>query len=552
MAGPIDDGMFQVGTSSRGVVDNSLIAQVNNALSESGIDTRTFSFTSKSESGSLRTLGSVSDLTKNMMGVVSNPGVANQLHPGALQGKFAGSAMNFVDHGIDLNKFFQFASDEGIDFKDGLTQNVNTLLFDESNFNRAELTRAGFNNSITQQIRPLQTAFHEIGHVASTLSSSDQGVRTSNEAFQQVGDRLSGLTVGSADLPNLSLEYESSFIKKVTQNALEEARAETFSYSILPKTQVGQEYLSHLKSMDFTTNIANGDFLSQQVRGNSFTATAYYHFNERSNNAFQAYSGMGDDWNRHLNSLGINVDHLTTKANIIAAGNFIGATDFGEYSEVYDPLRQGLIEKNRNYILNTHGQEYADMYDDAVKSGSGQRFGVTMSGDVSPPVTGAISAPRVDDTDVSKPTGEPVSPASESVDKAKTARKGPSDLGTPADIKIKPTVDGTKRPTVDIPAPPANGTSTSPNNATASLTTNAPQTSPNPAPPSSGAPPKGKSLMDDAFNTARNVAKGTGNARNLGIIGAATLLGAGAFTMRKKSEQDMQRRMDLQRYGEIK
>jgi hypothetical protein len=168
------------------------------------------------------------------------------------------------------------------------------------------------------------------------------------------------------------------------------------------------------------------------------------------------------------------------------------------------------------------------------------------------PVNPKVEAKIISENVVSKPTGEPVSPASESVDKAKTARKGPSDLGTPADIKTKPTVEGTKRPIVDIPTPPPTGTSTSPNNATAAVTTNAPQVSPNPAPPSSGSPPKGKSLMDDAFNTARNVAKGTGNARNLGIIGAATLLGAGAFTMRKKSEEDMQRRMDLQRYGEIK
>jgi len=168
------------------------------------------------------------------------------------------------------------------------------------------------------------------------------------------------------------------------------------------------------------------------------------------------------------------------------------------------------------------------------------------------PVSPQIEAKVVSENVVSKPTGEPVSPASESVDKAKTARKGPSDLGTAADIKTKPTVDGAKRPTVDIPAPPANGTSVSSNNATAAVTTNAPKVSPDSAPPSSGAPRKAKSLMDDAFDTARNVAKGTGNARNLGIIGAATLLGAGAFTMRKKSEEDMQRRMDLQRYGEIK
>lgn len=559
-----DRGMFQVGNSARGSVDNSLVAQVNNALSESGLDTRTFSFTSKSDSGAVRTLGSVSDLTKDMMGVISTNSVANQMHPNALQGKFAGSAMNLAEHGVDLTKFFKFSTDEGIDFKDGVKPHkLNTLLFDDANFNRGELTRSGFDSALKQQIRPLQTTFHEIGHVASRLSGSDQGVTDSRNAFQPIGDRISRLTAGSAELPNLSLEYESSFIKMITQNALEEARAETFSYAMLPKTQVGQDYLSHLKSVDFTTNIANGDFLSKEIRGNSFAGTGYYHFNERSNNSFQAYSTMDDNWNRHLTSLGIDVDDLTKRAHITAAGNIIGAVDFGEFSEAYDPLRQGLIEKNRNYILNTHGQEYADMYDEAVRSGTGQRFGVSMTGDAIPSATGAISAPTVDDADVSAKVT-----SNEPLKEPPPTRRGPGDLGKSADdIRKRPTPKGTDAASAKItpdgtikpPAPQVTPNNTPVTSAVTQPTTQAQVTSNavtktddaiNSVTTVKRVTQKGRGILDDGMETARKLA--SGNARTMGIAGAAALLGAGALSMRNRSKEDIQTRLDRQRYGEIR
>jgi hypothetical protein len=72
---------------------------------------------------------------------------------------------------------------------------------------------------------------------------------------------------------------------------------------------------------------------------------------------------------------------------------------------------------------------------------------------------------------------------------------------------------------------------------TGAVTTNAPKVTPN-TPPSSGAPSKAKTLLDDAAEAARNVARGHGNAKALGIAGAAALLGVGyASTRSKKSVQ---------------
>jgi len=112
-------------------------------------------------------------------------------------------------------------------------------------------------------------------------------------------------------------------------------------------------------------------------------------------------------------------------------------------------------------------------------------------------------------------------------------RTGPGDLGRPTNIRTTPSPKGT-----DAAAPKAGTVTTGAADATAKVTTDAPKVKAT-TPPSSGAPPKTtKSLLDDAAEAARNVARGHGNARTLGIVGAATLLGVGyASTRSKKSVQ---------------
>jgi hypothetical protein len=124
-------------------------------------------------------------------------------------------------------------------------------------------------------------------------------------------------------------------------------------------------------------------------------------------------------------------------------------------------------------------------------------------------------------------TGEPLVEAPP----PKPKRTGPGDLGTSTDIRTTPKPKG-----ADAAAPKA-GASTKEADTVAAITTDAPRVTPD-VPKSSGAPSKGKSLLDNAAEAAKNVAKGHGNARTLGIVGAATLLGVGyASTRSKKSVQ---------------
>jgi hypothetical protein len=110
----------------------------------------------------------------------------------------------------------------------------------------------------------------------------------------------------------------------------------------------------------------------------------------------------------------------------------------------------------------------------------------------------------------------------------KSTRRGPGDIGKPADdIRTRPSSRGADAAstTTTTPKPPPT---------TGSVAMDPPKVTT--APPSSGAPSKAKTLLDDAAEAARNVARGHGNAKALGIAGAAALLGVGyASTKSKKS-----------------
>lgn len=61
---------------------------------------------------------------------------------------------------------------------------------------------------------------------------------------------------------------------------------------------------------------------------------------------------------------------------------------------------------------------------------------------------------------------------------------------------------------------------------------------------------RGKTLLDNGMDTAKNLA--SGNARTMGIAGAAALLGVGAFGMRRRSQEDIETKLNRQRYGEMR
>lgn len=123
-------------------------------------------------------------------------------------------------------------------------------------------------------------------------------------------------------------------------------------------------------------------------------------------------------------------------------------------------------------------------------------------------------------------TGEPLAESPP----PKSRRTGPADVGRQTNVRTSPAPKGTS-PSAPKITPQGQPKPKPPN---ASVTTNAPKTSPSPSPISSGAPTKARNALDNAAETARNVAKGHGNARTLGILGAAALLGVGVASTRSK------------------
>jgi len=162
------------------------------------------------------------------------------------------------------------------------------------------------------------------------------------------------------------------------------------------------------------------------------------------------------------------------------------------------------------------------------------------------------------------PQGTPVTPPPKV--------KGPRDVGKPADIRVRPTPKGSDaasarvtdsgagRPVVDIPtappkpkSPPTTGATTpDPQAVSAKVVSNPSQPAVSAVNQPGGAKRTQsitKKLADDGMQTAKNLA--SGNARAMGIAGAAALLGVGAYSIRDKSQEDMQRKLNRQRYGEM-
>jgi hypothetical protein len=59
----------------------------------------------------------------------------------------------------------------------------------------------------------------------------------------------------------------------------------------------------------------------------------------------------------------------------------------------------------------------------------------------------------------------------------------------------------------------------------------------------------GRKIKDNGMDVAKNIS--SGNARTMGIAAIAGLLGAGAYGLNKKKEEDIQSRVNRQRYGEM-
>ena len=178
---------------------------------------------------------------------------------------------------------------------------------------------------------------------------------------------------------------------------------------------------------------------------------------------------------------------------------------------------------------------------------------------------GSIAA---DQTSARVTSGEPL----REVPPTAPPRTGLGDIGKPSDIRTRPlpkgsdaasarvTDSGPGRPVIDItttspkPKAPPSVASPTPEPAAASA-----RIASNPSAPVVEAvnQPGGvkrmqkitKKLTDDGMQTAKNLA--SGNARSMGIAGAAALLGMGAYASRNRSQEDIQAKLNRQRYGEM-
>lgn len=62
----------------------------------------------------------------------------------------------------------------------------------------------------------------------------------------------------------------------------------------------------------------------------------------------------------------------------LALERCFGATDFGEFSEAYDPVREKAIKENREHILKTRGEAAAKKFDEEVSKSKAERTGTPI------------------------------------------------------------------------------------------------------------------------------------------------------------------------------
>lgn len=140
----------------------------------------------------------------------------------------------------------------------------------------------------------LKTVLHETGHGVSARAGLGE------TESRQIRDKLNSLYEAAESAKyhghsrDLALAKES--IDRETSNlmrakALEESRAESFTYQMLPKTELGKQMLEETKSSDFKKSI-EGSATSKKTRELTFTGSAYYNVGEgQFSEPFSGYYG---------------------------------------------------------------------------------------------------------------------------------------------------------------------------------------------------------------------------------------------------------------------
>jgi hypothetical protein len=128
----------------------------------------------------------------------------------------------------------------------------------------------------------LKTVLHETGHGVSEKAG------LGGAESREIRDRLNSLYQAAATAKNEGNTSQLAILKqdidRETSNfmrakALEESRAETFSYHMLPQTKLGKQMLEETKAPEFRKSL-EGSARSAETRQRTFTGTKYYNLGE--------------------------------------------------------------------------------------------------------------------------------------------------------------------------------------------------------------------------------------------------------------------------------
>lgn len=213
---------------------------------------------------------------------------------------------------LKVDEFHRMMSSEGLYIPEGTKQ---MLSFDSSLLNSQTLGSAlfegqGLVDDTVMHGKLSQLTLHEIGHSASTSSGLE---KISDSTTQLIGIQNTlnnGVLDGSLSqeqASRLSRQYDSSLIELTRSYALDEARAESFAYGMLPQTEAGRTFLGNLGEKSITRDSIE-----------SFASQPYYNVEAA---GFDRY--IPGSFKNFATTIGIDAEELSRRANVIRSCNNI-------------------------------------------------------------------------------------------------------------------------------------------------------------------------------------------------------------------------------------
>jgi len=183
----------------------------------------------------------------------------------------------------------------------------------------------------------LKVALHEIGHGVSEKaglgSRESEGIRGRLDTLYNIYRAKQAKDSGDvAGLNKLKGEIDTATTDLMRAKALEEARAESFSYGVLPDTELGKKMLEETKSDKFKDAV-KGSASDVSTRKSTFTGTLYYNLTgkDRYSTPFSGYygdAGLGED-GKYQQLFGDDaVKQARTTADVVGSGTILRSSRF--------------------------------------------------------------------------------------------------------------------------------------------------------------------------------------------------------------------------------